>query len=577
MWHCFGCSEGGDVISFMQKIESTTFIEAIERLGAKVGIEVQYTDGPRPIGPPPGQRARHAEANELATQFYMRHLSSPEGTIGREYLAGRGFDSEATAAFEVGFSPIGWDSLTTFLKDKGFNEEELVLVGLAIKKEKNPGIYDRFRGRLMWPIRDLSGDVIGFGARKILDSDNGPKYLNTPETPLYHKSDVLYGIHSAKKHIASTKEVIVVEGYTDVMACHLSGIMNAVAACGTAFGDGHIKIIRRLMHDVDMFNGRVVFTFDGDAAGQKAAMRAFQENHRFTASTYVVVAPNGMDPAEVRSTHGAQGLRDLIGTAVPLAEFVLKTTISGYDLATIEGRTNALRACAPVLADIRDMQLRVQYVTQVGGWLGINERSVREAVSAASVKIAQDARKANATEGKASPVNAPASEPETASGSVVSPIERGSEPQASSAKPRVPLARPNPNNPNFSAEREALKCLLQLPDLTPGWHETLRASAFTHPSYLGVYQSIIGNDEEIDSVISHLITELTVEALPVHDISKLDESYTYGCLVRLRLKDYDREISHLKAQLARGEGDTDHLFVEILRVETLRRGLRSEE
>ena len=561
LFNCFGCGESGDVIAFIQKIESIPFTEAIEKLGEKVGVVIEYTDGVRPVGPPPGQRAKLVEINALATRFYVNHLASAEGSDGREYLLSRGFDAEAVAAFEVGFSPTAWDSLSNALKGRGFSEEDIVLAGLAKKREGKDGIYDIFRGRLMWPIRDLSGDVIGFGARKISADDNGPKYLNTAETPIYHKSDVLYGIYSARRHIASSKEAVIVEGYTDVMACQLAGVMNVVAACGTAFGDGHIKILRRLLHDVDMFSGRVIFTFDGDSAGQKAALRAFKENNRFTAATYVVVAPEGMDPAEIRQSKGSQGLRDLMATAVPLAEFVIKTTISEYNLATIEGRTNALRACAPILAGIRDSAMRVQYLTSLSGWLGIDERHVREAVSKA-IKDAQ-----LASQGLQKGANEPSKPALEVQSNPVESMEANPVSEAQN------LARPKPRDPAYIAEREALKCLLQYPELTSDWANHIRSSAFSNPTYLATYQSIVAEESD-EPVIVSLITELSVEPLPIFDVSKVNIEYTDGCLNRLIMKDYERRLTNLKGALARGEGDGDEIFKKIIVLETAKRNLR---
>ena len=561
LFNCFSCGEGGDVISFIQKIESVSFTEAIEKLGEKVGIQIEYTDGLRPVGPPPGQRAKIVEINSLATRFFINHLASAEGSEGREYLLSRGFDAEAVAAFEVGFSPAAWDSLSNALKSRGFSEDDIVLAGLAKKREGKEGIYDIFRGRLMWPIRDLSGDIIGFGARKISSEDTGPKYLNTSETPIYHKSDVLYGIYSARRHIASSKEAIVVEGYTDVMACQLAGIMNVVAACGTAFGDGHIKILRRLLHDVDMFSGRVVFTFDGDSAGQKAALRAFKENNRFTTATYVVVAPEGMDPAEIRQAKGSQGLRDLMDTAVPLAEFVLKTTIAEHNLSTIEGRTNALRACAPIIAGIRDSSMRTQYLTSLSGWLGVDERHVKEAVTKA-IKDAQ-----LTSQGAQKGANEP-SKPALEAQSINLESIQG---QPGSEAPK--LARPKPNDLNYIAEREALKCLLQYPELTKEWAKHIRSSTFSNPLYALTYQSIIAEESDEPMVLS-LVTELTVEPLPIADISKINIEYTNGCLHRLLLKDYERRLSNLKGTLARGEGDSGEIFNKILVLEKIKRDLR---
>ena len=208
--------------------------------------------------------------------------------------------------------------LLRHLRGKGFTEAELTVSGLM--SQGNRGLYDRFRGRLVWPIRDVTGDVLGFGARRLLEEDNGPKYLNSPETPLYKKTQVLYGIDLAKREIAKRRQVVVVEGYTDVMAAHLSGVPTAVATCGTAFGSDHARILRRLLGDTSVgagvqlssggsSGGEIVFTFDGDAAGQKAALRAFGEDQRFYAQTFVAVEPSGMDPCELRQAKGPDAVR----------------------------------------------------------------------------------------------------------------------------------------------------------------------------------------------------------------------------------------------------------------------------
>ncbi len=237
--------------------------------------------------------------------------------------------------------------------------------GLA--KESSRGtLIDRFHRRLVWPIRDITGDVIGFGARKLMDDDPGPKYLNTPETPLYKKSTVLYGIERAKRDIAKRHQAVVVEGYTDVMACHLAGVTTAVASCGTAFGGEHIGVLRRMLMDQQELSGEVIYTFDGDAAGQAAAMKTFKEDQRFVAQTFVAVDPGGRDPCELRQEQGDAAVRDLVGRRTPLIEFVLKTTLAGYDLATVEGRVAAIEKAAPWVAEIKDRALRDGYATTVG-------------------------------------------------------------------------------------------------------------------------------------------------------------------------------------------------------------------
>lgn len=573
MYKCFGCGEGGDVISFLRKIDSSTFPEAVEKLCAKTGVIIEYTEGYRPVGIPAGLRTRLIEANTLAMRFYRNQMKTPDGQRGKAYLNERGFDDEAIAAFNIGYSPASWDSLTLALKGEGYSEDELVTAGLAKKRDDKDGVYDNFRGRLMWPIRDLAGDIIGFGARKFSKDDPGPKYLNTSETPLYHKSDILYGIDSARKAIATSKEVVIVEGYTDVMACHLAGVMNAVAACGTAFGEGHIKVIRRLMNDTDMFSGKVIFTFDGDGAGQKAALRAFKEQSRFTATTYVVIAPDGMDPAEIRQKSGSEGLRDLIKTATPLAEFVIRTLIADHNLGTIEGRTNALRVVAPVLAGIRDKTMQAQYVPTVSGWLGVDERHVITAVQKALKDASEENKKANALIVESSTEtnsihNSSAIEDND-------PFALDSDSQTSETNmASQPVVAPKPKDPLYMAERDGLKCFLQFPELSQAWTLAMPETAFTHPAYLELFVAIVAGRESEDRYRS-LVTELSVEELYLPEAEKDYGVFVDGCFNRLLSKDYERQILEIKSRLSRGEGDSSSLFDEILALEKLRKDLRS--
>ncbi len=381
-WYCFGCGEGGDVIGFLRKIDHLSFTEAVEKLAGRYGVTLRYTEGSAAPGRQAGNRSRLVEANKTAAAFFVERLASPEAEIGRRFLTERGFDSDAAKTFGVGYAPKGWDVLLGHLRSKGFTDDQLVEVGLVARGGQR-GIYDRFRGRLVWPIRDTSGDVVGFGARKLYDDDEGPKYLNTPETPLYKKSQVLYGIDLARKEIAKRKQAVIVEGYTDVMAAHLSGVETAVATCGTSFGADHISVLRRLLMDDGVFTGEVVFTFDGDAAGQKAAQRAFSEDQRFTAQTFVAVEPSGMDPCELRIAQGPDAVRELVDRKVPLFEFAIRTELKGHDLDRAEGRVAGLRAAAPVVARIRDEALRPEYVRLLSGWLAIPDDEVRRAVQAA--------------------------------------------------------------------------------------------------------------------------------------------------------------------------------------------------
>ena len=377
-YHCFGCGESGDVYSFVMAMEHTSFVETVERLAARIGYTLHYEGGKPGDRYEAGMRRRLLDAHKIAAEFFERNLYSPDAQEAQRFLGARGFDPAATRKFGVGYAPRGWDHLLKHLRSQGFTDEELKATGMF--SEGNRGLYDRFRGRIIWPIRTIAGETIGFGARRLFDDDQGPKYLNTPETQLYKKSQVLYGIDLAKRDMTKNKQVVIVEGYTDVMAAHLAGITTAVATCGTAFGPGHIKMVRRMITD-DGSGGEIIFTFDGDAAGQKAAMAAFQEDQRFVAQTFVAVAENGMDPCDLRLHKGDAAVRSLIASRRPLFEFAIDSTLAKYDLATLEGRVLAMRAIAPIIAGIKDRDLRPAYMRKVSGQLGLELDEIQRAVA----------------------------------------------------------------------------------------------------------------------------------------------------------------------------------------------------
>lgn len=376
-YHCFGCGESGDVYSFLREMDHVSFTEAVERLAGRIGYTLHYEDGG--AAPETSGRSRLYAANTAAAEFFRSQLLTADAEAGRRFLGERGFDAGAAAHFGVGFAPRGWDGMLKALSAQGFTREELLTAGLVSQGQR--GVYDRFRGRLVWPIRDVSGQTIGFGARKLFDDDQGPKYLNTPETPIYKKAQVLYGLDLAKRDISrgDPRRVVVVEGYTDVMACHLAGLTTAIATCGTAFGTDHIKVLRRVMGD-DNASGEVVFTFDGDEAGQKAALRAFTEDDRFNAQTFVAVAPDGLDPCDLRLQRGDAAVRSLMDSKQPMFEFAIDRKLGGFDLSTVEGRVGALRAAAPIVAEIRDQLLRPGYERVLARRLGMDPTEVHSEV-----------------------------------------------------------------------------------------------------------------------------------------------------------------------------------------------------
>jgi len=547
-FHCFGCQTGGDVIAFLMKIDHLTFTETIERLADRMGYTLRYDEGgPSTPAFSAGARSRLIAANTEAARFYQEQLNtSPDAAHGRDLLTKRGFDKAACMQFGVGFAPDEWDALTKHLRAQGYSIDELETAGLSKMGQRGP--IDRFRNRLTWPIKDISGDVVGFGCRKLAsdEEDQGPKYLNTPETPVYKKSQVLYGLDVAKKEIAKKRQAVIVEGYTDVMAAQLAGITTAVATCGTAFGADHIRILRRLLMDDDSFRGEVIFTFDGDAAGQKAALRAFSEDQKFVTQTFVAVEPDGLDPCELRQEKGDLALRDLIARRVPLFEFAIRAELAHHKLDSAEGRVNALNAAAPLVAQIRDKSLRPEYTRLLAGWLGTEVEIVSKAV-AQGMKNQPKTQATNEL--------------------VVEDTDAW---------------RPDPNEARLILEREVLKARLQEAELFTGslWSD-IEPGAFTHPAYRELRKTIdetsmISAETITDERIKTLYTELTVE--PIRADGKPTPAYVESIVARLREVAISRSIAELKSSLQRlnpleNEIEYNAAFAQLVALESARRNL----
>ncbi|MFG3303796.1 DNA primase [Streptomyces wuyuanensis] len=542
LFHCFGCQEGGDTITFVMKVDHLSFSEAVERLAAQAGITLRYEEGGYNPAHQRGERIRLVEAHRVAAQYYTEQLDGAEAEIGRKFLAERGFDQAAAQHFGVGYSPAGWDHLTRYLRGKGFSDKELLLSGLSQEGRRGP--IDRFRGRLMWPIRDISGDVVGFGARKLRDDDNGPKYLNTPETAIYRKSQVLYGIDLAKKEIAKSSRAVVVEGYTDVMACHLAGVTTAIATCGTAFGGDHIKILRRLL--MDNGSAKVIFTFDGDAAGQKAALRAFEDDQKFAAETFIAVAPDGMDPCDLRLAKGDEAVRELAEPRNQLFEFAIRQIVKNYDLETSVGRAAALDEAAPIVARIKNSASQHEVAVQLAGLLGIlDTQFVVRRVS----QLARWARERGSGGGQG-----PAPARQARAYDTAGPVPRPGGPAL------------NLRSPAHRTERELLKLALQHPELVSPAFDAYGADEFTAPPYAAVRQAIADaggaefgvtdspaylarvREAAPDDAVRAMVTELAVEA--VHSRT-VDEGYAGVQLVQVRLRAVDRRIREVQGTFAR--------------------------
>ncbi|MQA61744.1 MAG: DNA primase [Actinophytocola sp.] len=564
-FHCFGCGEGGDVIKFIMQIEHLGFVESVERLADRVGFALTYTGGGTSVQRDRGTRTRLIEAHRAAQEFYAEQLMSPEARLARDFLNERGFDQVAAKRFGCGFAPAGWDLLTKHLLSRGFEVAELYKAQLA-KEGKQGKPLDRFHRRLLWPIRDLGGDVVGFGARRLFDDDFiQAKYLNTSESPIYKKSQVLFGLDLAKREIAKRHQVVVVEGYTDVMAMHAAGVPTAVASSGTAFGSDHMMVLRRLMMDDDTFRGEVIFTFDGDDAGQKAALKAFEGDQSFAGQTYIAVAPDGMDPCELRLAKGDAAVRDLVARRIPLFEFAIKSMLKSYDLDSVDGQVAALQKTVPLVAQIKDESKRDGYAVKLAFWTGWQDESmvvrrVRE-TSGATARAGSRARARQNGSGDGDAV-----------------------------------PRPAPRDPGLRAQREVLKAALQEPSLAGPVYDSLPDEAFTHPLYVAVHRAVLAaggassgleGPELLEAAMGHgtepslrtVLSELAVE--PLHAKGGVDANYIATELAVVQVSLVGRQIAEVKSKLQRVSPVEDadeyrRLFGDLVALEQYRKALREQ-
>ena len=573
-YHCFSTGKGGDVFSFLMEMEQVSFPEAVEAVAQKIGYHINYqggTTGAR--DEKPGTRRRLIAANKAAHEFYRQQLETPQAAAGREFLLDRGFSKEIIYEFECGYAPEGWDTATKHLLRMGFSFEELDAAGISKMGKRGP--IDRFHRRLLWPIKDLSGNVIGFGARKLFDDDKLGKYMNTPETMLYHKSKVLFGLDLAKRNIAEQHQAVVVEGYTDVMAMYAAGVKTAVASCGTAFGAEHLQVLRRLMLDDSYFHGELIYTFDGDEAGQKAAMRAFEGEQKFTGQSFVSVAPDGMDPCDLRLERGDTAVRDLVADRIPMFEFVIRSVISDFSIDSAEGRLQALRRAVPVVAQIRDAPLQREYARRLAGWVGWPDPE--EVLQ----QVRREARKPKKEQ-----------RPRFAS------LEETSSAPAQTNAPVMHI--PGPREPHLWPQREALKLALQYPQIAGSYFDGITDDAYSNEAYRTIRRAIstLGGvtagaeqpgvewlaavaGEMPDLMARNFVSELAVEPIKLGETGNPDtdlEAYADSVLSRLQEARVGDQVAQLKAQLGRMRPSDDEesynsLFADLVALEQARREL----
>ncbi|MFF0493590.1 DNA primase [Nocardia sp. NPDC004068] len=576
-FHCFGCGESGDVFAFLQKIDHVGFVEAVEQLADRIGYKINYEGGGTSVQRDRGTRSRLVAANAAAHEFYVAQLAEPEAAAARNYLTERNFDAAAARHFGCGFAPGGWDSLTKHLLRRGFDIKELEAAGLS--KPGRHGPIDRFHRRLLWPIRNLSGDVIGFGARRLFDDDQmTAKYINTPETVLYKKSQVLFGLDLAKREIAKSHQAVVVEGYTDVMAMHLAGVKTAVASCGTAFGDEHLAVLRRLLMDDTWMRGEIIYTFDGDEAGQAAALKAFSGDQRIAMQTYIAVAPDGQDPCELRQRSGDTVLKDLVARRVPLYEFAIRGIVEKYyddpvrkDMGP-DKQVQALREAVPLVAQIKDPVHRKAYGLKLAALVGWpDEHQVVR-------RVGEEARRAR-------------------NGAPARPARSGAPDMLDGKASEHVAARPNPKDPVLLPQRQALAAALQYPALAGPVFDSLDREAFTHPAYVAVRSAILeaggtaaglGGAEWVSRVSDHtddltlraLVSELAVEQLPVKSLDDI-RRFVSGVLARTQEAWVGRQIAELKSRLQRVSSTEEPdaymaLFGDLVALEQYRKSLLAQ-
>ena len=517
VWHCFGCGLGGDVFKFVEEQENIDFREAVELLADKYHIELHYEQNGNARAEHSGsKRARLLEANEAAQRFFASQIMTKEALAARKLLGGRTFTQADCERFGCGYAPQGWDNLVRHLASQGFTQQEMLDAGLARQGQR--GVYDYFRGRVTWPIRDSTGRTLGFGARKLYDDDQiAAKYINTPDTQLYHKNQVLYGIDLAKQSIVKKRQAVIVEGYTDVMAMHLAGVDTAIATCGTAFGEEHAKIVRRLVKDDSLgaiqlvgplkvdgqpVSSRIVFTFDGDAAGQKAALHAFGLDPAFLSQTFVAVAEHNLDPCDLRIEQGDEAVRALVARAKPLYDFVIGAAINRFDTSYSTGRLGAVKAVAPLIAQIRDRSQVDLYTRQAARRIGgVDLDMMRREVERCRRQLRVRDEDAYAPKRRLV-------QPQHADGAMTS--ERVRQIERENARKQTFY---HVDDAVFIAEEQFMAVLVQIPNaIRVDWFDSLTPASFETSVFRALFQAVVA--------VGGLPEATTPQGLWMHNLTK---------------------------------------------------------
>jgi DNA primase len=527
LYHCFGCGAGGDVFQFVQETQGLQFNEAVEWLAARAGIVVRKDPG---AAQRQSERMAMVDAVRAAIEFYQDRLKQgSDAGHARAYVRGRGYDLDVVDRFEIGYSPEDWDELAKFLRARGVKDSTMIGAGLA-KRGRGGKLYDQFRGRLMFPIRDMRGDPVGFGARLL--RGEGAKYLNSPETRLYQKAKLLYGLDRAKSDISRAGYAVVVEGYTDVIALHLAGYPRAVATCGTALGEDHFDLLRR-------FADRIVLAFDADNAGAGAAVRGdeLQLPTELGLDLRVAVMPDGLDPAELVQQDRMEALQAAVEDATPMVRFRIERELGRFDLAEPEGRARAIRAVVPLIARLGDDFARREYARFVARATGTDLDPILEAVARDPSGRRPGASGRGGSRRTRDPESLPSEGPPA-----------GMHPDSGAGASTVP---PAPERPSGRArvEQDLLRSVLAN---DKDVRSRLTVDMFGHPAHAAAFAAIepiatpLGSPLDIggveDAGIAALLRRLALSTAPIGDPDNL--------LTRLARYRVDAEIQQLRRSLA---------------------------
>lgn len=561
LYHCFGCGEGGNVFTFLMKMDTLEFPEAVQAVADRIGYRLTFEET-KTGREASSKAARLIAMHEAAANFYHDQLMKPkEGEKARQYLKGRGFGGDTAKAFRIGFGSDRWDALLAALTKQGFKAEEALAAGLVIRGEK--GMFDRFRKRIIFPILDVRGRVVAFGGRVV--GDEVPKYMNSPETPIYHKSSTLYGLSSAKGAIVSSGHAVVVEGYTDVMACHQKGVTNVVATLGTAFTPEHVQALSRFCH-------RIVLVFDADTAGEKAAERGMEFASQFKVPAErqfgglvekggvdidVATLPQGSDPADFLTQEGPEAFTAAVGAAVPLVEFSMERILGEGDLAQASARRTAAKKVLGLIARLPDRVEQETYVARLAGRLSVYAPVATESLLGELRRLAK---------GSGAPTYVSRRTEAARQGGVQS--------QAAS-------------DPQTQTERLVLQMFLQKPDETLRYARELAETLFVEPIHRNLFSairdsadgpnptSLAGFIDGLDPEVRTLATGLAVEDTHVDNWEK----YCQDILSRLKGFDVQRQINTLKQELEGLKRDRDPkrfdaLFRNLVDLEAGKRGMK---